>query len=82
MFQGWMFREMRIVAEGGDPLGTIGEPHERIDLPCEKDKFHAGAAFALDFCNMGSTRFSPALDTICKLHIDAADTVREQAAST
>ena len=41
------------------------EPHERIDLPCEKDKFHAGGAqFALDFCDMGSTRFSPMLDTI------------------
>ena len=56
-----MFREqMDVVAAGGDPLGTIREPHERIDLPCEKDKFHAGGAqFALDFCDMGSTRFSP-----------------------
>ncbi len=57
-----------------DPLGTIREPHERIDLPCEKDKFHAGGAqFALDFCDMGSTRFSPVLDTIKKIHIAAAE---------
>jgi 5,5'-dehydrodivanillate O-demethylase len=68
-----MFREqMQIVAEGGDPLGVIREPHERIDLPCEKNKFDAGAEFALDFMSMGSTRFSPQLDALRKLHIDAA----------
>ena len=61
---------------GEDPLGTIREPHERIDLPCEKDKFNAGGAqFALDFCDMGSTRFSPVLDTIKKIHISAAEKI-------
>lgn len=72
-----MFREqMGAVARGEDPLGVIREPHERIDLPCEKDKFHAGGAqFALDFCDMGSTRFSPMLDTIKKIHISAADAI-------
>ncbi len=74
-----MFREqMQKAANGEDPLGVIRDPHERIDLPCEKDKFHAGAEFAVDFCRMGSTRFSPQLDTIIKLHLDAADAVREQ----
>jgi len=35
---------------------------------------HAGGAqFALDFCDMGSTRFSPVLDTIKKIHISAAE---------
>jgi 5,5'-dehydrodivanillate O-demethylase len=72
-----MFREqMDVVAAGGDPLGTIRDEHERIDLPCEKDKFHAaGAQFALDFCDMGSTRFSPMLDAIKKIHISAADRI-------
>jgi 5,5'-dehydrodivanillate O-demethylase len=72
-----MFRQaMQAVAKGEDPLGTIREPHERIDLPCEKDKFHAGAAeFALDFCAMGSTRHSPALETIRQVHLQAADRV-------
>jgi 5,5'-dehydrodivanillate O-demethylase len=72
-----MFRQqMAAVAKGEDPLGTIREPHERIDLPCEKDKFHAGGAeFALDFCDMGSTRYSPALETIRRVHLDAADRV-------
>ena len=69
-----MFRQsMQAVAKGEDPLGTIREPHERIDLPCEKDKFHAGGAeFALDFCNMGSTRYSPDLEAIRQVHITAA----------
>jgi len=69
-----MFRQsMQAVAKGEDPLGTIREPHERIDLPCEKDKFHAGGAeFALDFCNMGSTRYSPDLEAIRQVHISAA----------
>ena len=72
-----MFRDqMDAVAQGEDPLGTIREPHERIDLPCEKDKFNAGGAqFALDFCDMGSTRFSPVLDTIKKIHISAAEKI-------
>lgn len=72
-----MFRQqMAAVAKGEDPLGTIREPHERIDLPCEKDKFHAGGAeFALDFCNMGSTRYSPELETIRTVHISAAERV-------
>ena len=78
-----MFRQqMAAVENGDDPLGTIREPHERVDLPCEKDKFHAGGAqFALDFCDMGSTRYSPVLDTIRKLHLAAADRVsKDQAA--
>ena len=68
-----MFREqMDMVARGEDPLGTIREPHERIDLPCEKDKFNAGGAqFALDFCDMGSHAVLPDADTIKKLHIKA-----------
>jgi 5,5'-dehydrodivanillate O-demethylase len=72
-----MFRDqMDAVARGEDPLGTIREAHERIDLPCEKDKFNAGGAqFALDFCDMGSSRFSPMLDTIKKIHISAAEKI-------
>lgn len=69
-----MFRQaMQAVAKGEDPLGTVREPHERIDLPCEKDKFHAGGAeFAIDFCTMGSTRYSPELETIKQVHLSAA----------
>jgi 5,5'-dehydrodivanillate O-demethylase len=79
-----MFREqIARVAAGEDPLGVIREPHERIDLPCEKDKFHAGggAQFALDFCDMGSTRFSPMLDTIKKVHVRAAETAGKEKAA-
>jgi 5,5'-dehydrodivanillate O-demethylase len=78
-----MFRQsMQAVAKGEDPLGVIREPHERIDLPCEKDKFHAGAAeFALDFCAMGSTRYSPELETIRQVHLQAASRVEADKAA-
>ena len=66
------------VANGLDPLGVIREEHVRIDLPCERDKFHAGAQFALDFCDMGSSRFSPMLDTIKKIHISAAEKLADK----
>jgi 5,5'-dehydrodivanillate O-demethylase len=75
-----MFRkQMETVASGSDPLGVIREPHQRIDLPCEKNKFDSGASFALDFMDMGSTRFSPQLDKLKQLHIDAAERVQAAA---
>jgi len=67
-----MFKEqMGRVAAGADPLGTIRTPHKRINLPCEKNKFHAGPSFALDFIDMASSRFSPQKDALKKLHIEA-----------
>ena len=47
-------------------------PQERIELPCEKKKFGAGIDFALAWLDMGSTRYSPALDTLRKIHLEAA----------
>ena len=67
-----MFKsEMAKVEAGEDPLGVIREKHERIDLPCEKNKFDAGPKFALDFIDMASQRFSPQADALKKLHIKA-----------
>jgi 5,5'-dehydrodivanillate O-demethylase oxygenase subunit len=63
--------EMAKVAAGEDPLGVIREAHERIDLPCEKNKFDAGPSFAIDFIDMASSRFSPQVDALKKLHIEA-----------
>jgi len=69
-----MFREqMALVEEGKDPtVGITREPHERIELPCEKNKFGAGVDFALSWIDMGSTRYSPAKDQLIKIHVDAA----------
>jgi 5,5'-dehydrodivanillate O-demethylase len=68
-----MFREnIAAVQEGRDPLGVIREPKDRIDLPCEKDKFGAGSEFALQWIDRGSSRYSPQADLLKKLHIDAA----------
>ena len=36
---------------------AIREAHERIDLPCEKNKFGAGADFTLQWMNLGFTRY-------------------------
>lgn len=69
-----MFKEqMALVAAGGDPVGTVREPHERIDLPCEKDKFGAGAEFALQWINLGFSKHSPQLESLRKLHVASAE---------
>lgn len=70
-----MFREqMARVEAGEDPtVSFIRDEHDRIPLPCEKDKFGVNwLDFALSWADMGSTRYSPALDIIKKVHIDAA----------
>ncbi|HHC07903.1 MAG TPA: aromatic ring-hydroxylating dioxygenase subunit alpha [Actinobacteria bacterium] len=69
-----MFREqMALVAEGKDPtVGFTREPHDRIELPCEKNKFGAGLDFALQWIDGGSSRYSPYKDDLKKLHINAA----------
>jgi 5,5'-dehydrodivanillate O-demethylase len=68
-----MFRQnMAAVQEGRDPMGVIREPRDRIDLPCERSKFGAGAEFALQWIDRGSSRYSPHADMLKKLHIEAA----------
>jgi 5,5'-dehydrodivanillate O-demethylase len=69
-----MFKEqMTLVEEGRDPtVAFTREPHDRIELPCEKNKFGAGLEFALSWIDMGSSRYSPAKDSLIKLHMDAA----------
>src|SRR6266568_830499 len=55
-----MFKEnMSLVARGEDPLGVYRDFRDRIDLPCEKNKFSSGAAFAIDFIDRASSRLSP-----------------------
>ncbi len=67
-----MFKEnMSLVARGEDPLGVYRDFRDRIDLPCEKNKFSSGAAFAIDFIDRASSRFSPQADALKKLHIKA-----------
>lgn len=69
-----MFKEqMKLVAEGTDPaVGFTREIHDRIDLPCEKDKFGAGASFSFQWINGGSMRYSPQKSDLLALHTDAA----------
>ncbi len=52
-----MFKEqMGRVERGKDPLGVIRDPHDRIDLPCEKNKFDSGGSFAIEFIERASSR--------------------------
>jgi 5,5'-dehydrodivanillate O-demethylase len=69
-----MFKEqMSAVARGDDPLGVYRDFRDRIDLPCEKNKFDSGGSFAIDFIDRGSSRFSPQADALKKLHIKAME---------
>jgi 5,5'-dehydrodivanillate O-demethylase oxygenase subunit len=64
---------MARVEDGLDPdVAFTREPHDRIELPCEKNKFGAGLDFALAWLAMGSSRYSPEVDTVRKIHLDAA----------
>src|SRR5438046_10248318 len=64
-----MFKEqMARVSRGEDPLGVIRDQHDRIDLPCEKNKFDAGGSFAIQFIERASSRFSPQADALKTLH--------------
>ncbi len=71
-----MFKEnMRKVADGEDPLGTIREKHDIINLPCEKDKFGAERTFAKAWIEGGSMRYSPQADELIALHLEYWDSV-------
>jgi 5,5'-dehydrodivanillate O-demethylase oxygenase subunit len=68
-----LFKEqLARVAAGEDPMGVVRDPQRgRIDLPCEKNKFGAGGAFAFQWLNMGFSKFSPQLQRLIDLHRDA-----------
>jgi len=71
-----MFKEnMRKVANGEDPIGTIREKHDIINLPCEKDKFGSERTFAKAWITGGSMRYSPQADELIALHLEYWDSV-------
>jgi 5,5'-dehydrodivanillate O-demethylase len=75
-------QQLAAVAEGRDPLAVIRDPADnaRIDLPCEKNKFGAGAEFAIQWINRGFSRYSPQLRELLRLHLEAAES-RSRAAT-
>ena len=58
------FEQIDAVAAGKEPIGTVWDDHDRIDLPTEREKFADGSNFALDWVSLGATRFSPKYDVI------------------
>ena len=68
-----MFREnMARVEDGQDPIAVQRAPHAPIDLPLERSKFGAGVEFALQWLARGSMRYSPNVEALRSLHLDAA----------
>jgi len=67
-------QQLAAVAEGRDPIAVVRDParNVRIDLPCEKNKFGAGAEFPIQWINRGFSRYSPQLQELLRLHVDAA----------
>lgn len=59
------------VRNGEDPVAVVREPHDVIKLPLERSKFGRGSAFAIDWINDGSMRYSPIAEDLKKLHLDA-----------
>ena len=59
------------VQAGGDPMGVVRFEHDRIDLPCEKNKFGAGPDFAIQWLSMGSHQFSPQIERLLQIHRDS-----------
>jgi 5,5'-dehydrodivanillate O-demethylase len=68
-------QQLAAVAEGRDPIAVIRDPARnlRIDLPCEKNKFGAGAEFPIQWINRGFSRYSPQLKELLRLHVEAAE---------
>src|SRR6266511_1264156 len=68
-------QQLAAVAEGRDPIGVVRDPARNscIDLPCEKNKFGAGAEFAIQWIDRGFSRYSPQLDELRRLHVEAAE---------
>jgi 5,5'-dehydrodivanillate O-demethylase oxygenase subunit len=68
-------QQLAAVTEGRDPIAVIRDPAQnvRIDLPCEKNKFGAGAEFAIQWINRGFSRYSPQLQELLRLHVEAAE---------
>jgi 5,5'-dehydrodivanillate O-demethylase oxygenase subunit len=69
-------QQLAAVAAGRDPIAVVRDPaaNQRIDLPCEKNKFGAGAEFAIQWINLGFSRHSPQLPDLLRLHEEAAGT--------
>lgn len=65
-----LFDQIRKVAAGEDPLGTIRDPAKNrvIELPQEREKYADGAAFLAESLMLGHSRFSPIRDRILALY--------------
>ncbi len=73
-----MFREaIESVQAGNDPTAVVRKAHDVIKLPLERSKFGRGSAFATDWIDHGSMRYSPIAAELKQLHLDA-DAARKE----
>ena len=64
-----LFEQLRVVADGGDPLGIVRDPEENriIELPQERDKYRDGAGFLAESLELSHVRYSPLRHQIAAL---------------
>jgi 5,5'-dehydrodivanillate O-demethylase len=68
MLRRMFFENMDIVANGGDPIGTVRDPSRTcINLPQERDKFGASDVFRREWLQIGQTRYSPLKNSVVEL---------------
>jgi len=64
LYRKLLFEQIEVVRGGGDPLGVLRDAQRNaiIELPQEREKFGAGAAFLAESMAMGHVRYSPIKD--------------------
>jgi len=69
LFRRMLFEQMARVARGEDPLGVVRDPEENrlIELPQEREKYGAGAAFLREAIELSHVRYSPLRARIAEL---------------
>jgi 5,5'-dehydrodivanillate O-demethylase len=71
-----MFRQqLAVIADGGDPLGTVRDPEANrcIDLPMEKNKYGSAAAYRSELFNFQAIRHSPLQPSLIELFSHATN---------
>jgi len=82
LYRRLLVEQLEAVRAGRDPIGVIRDPAENriIELPQERDKYRAGAAFLAESIELGHVRYSPIKDRIRALLLDAPEGASSPAA--
>lgn len=69
LYRRLLLDQLERVRAGHDPLGVVRDParNQVIELPQERDKFRAGAAFLAETLEMSHARYSPLREQVLSL---------------